>query len=206
MRDKCIPYAESHQSRLFGTARKIFRHCAARTAHEGMLFNAHKQLMAFAEVIQQACIQRLDESHVKKLGISFFCNVCQPVEGSAKGEEGGFCIRGKAQRPRFANCQSLAFCSLVRGCRVWSCLAPWIADCGRSRKLIGSLQKGFHFFCTAGSCNHQVGQAAQECSVKDAAVGRAVFQKTGTVNCKGHVQVLQGNVMHNLVIGPLQKC
>ena len=84
--------------------------------------------------------------------------------------------------------------------------SPGVANRRRSLVLVGGVEHLPAFIFIGRCADHHVGYAAQEAQIEGAMVGRAVLpHQAGAVDGEGHIQVLQGHVVNELVVAALQE-
>jgi len=84
--------------------------------------------------------------------------------------------------------------------------AARVADGGRAGVLVGGVQHLAAFVFVGGRQDHHVGDGAQVGVVIGSGMGGAVLaHQPGAVDAEGDVQVLQGDIVHQLVVAALQE-
>ena len=181
---------------------KTLIHSRSCTTHDDMFLNGHQQFMAVRHCKHTILIERFYKAHVHHRGIQGFANfegwIYHGAEGQDRNPPGITFHITTNFRLSDGNCGHL----LVLGDA--GSTASRVSHGSRSLVLVSRVQHVAAFRLIGGRHDHHVGNAPQECVVIGASMGRTVStNKSGPVDGKQNIQVLDRYVVDQLVIGPL---
>mmetsp|Transcript_85589 Transcript_85589/g.238151 ORF Transcript_85589/g.238151 Transcript_85589/m.238151 type:complete len:669 (-) Transcript_85589:2867-4873(-) len=175
-------------------------HGAAGTAHQATVFDGDDRVVATRQFGHQLSIQRLHKAHVGDRGVETLGGLQRRVEQRAKGQDGHAlpAAADLALAPGLSR-HLLDWCDAGAG-------TTRVAHRDRAVVLEAGVE-GLATFVLVGRRQHRhVRNAARVGNVVIAGMRRAVgADEAGAVEREQHRQVLDGHVVHELVVGALQE-
>ncbi len=176
------------------------QHGTSGATHQGMILDGHQLRVTGRGLAQGLAVDGLDEAHVDHAGIQRFGGLHRLVQQGAEGEDGD--ALAASAPDGLADGQGLGSPADHRA----AAGAARVAHGGRAFMRKPGVEHAMAFGLVARGHQQHVGHAAQEGEVVQARMGRAVrAHEACAVDGEQHGQVLQGDVVHGLVVAALQE-
>ena len=172
-----------------------------RKTTNSTFFNNNKQFVMHRQLFEQRMVQRFGKTGVshrggKTLGVQFVRRTESCLQSGAKGKDGDAAsLLDDAALTNVQDCAAFRHvCAHTISTRIAE--ADWSFVIGRCCP-----HHVFEFGFIAGRHHYHVGKGGQVGGIESTTMGRAIGPyKSGAINGKSNRQVLQGHIMHNLII------
>ena len=206
MFDKPVRPGDALDGKLHVGVLQCLQNGTTETAHRDIVFQRHEQWHRGGVLEEQPGVERLDEAGVHHRGV-------QPLLAFEAGGEREGVLHPRAERPESeigAGAEQLRLAGGQRGGLLLDLHAragtARVADEARSIVLQRGVQHVGEFVLVLRLQERRVRHIAQERKVEEPVVGRPVVgREAGAVQTEDHRQLLQADVVHDLVVGALEK-